>query len=78
MAGSWGPCRTEAKARKVLQDTQQPAESEEIEGTRGEDPKEDRTELPGAAGRQILRSQQAHAGSGSFLQRPVCEKDYAT
>lgn len=47
-------------------------------GMRGEDPKDDHSALPGAAGGQILRSQQAHVGSGSFLQRPAREKDYAT
>lgn len=31
MAGSWSPCRTEAKARKALQGTQQSAESVEME-----------------------------------------------
>jgi len=78
MAWSWSPRSTEAKARKVLQDAQQPAESEEMKSMRGEDPKEDLTELPGAAARQILRSQQAPAGRGSFLQRPTLEKDCAT
>lgn len=79
MAGSWRPCRTEAKARSLpaLQNAQQSAESEEMGGM-SEDPKEDRTELPRASGRQTLRSQQAHAGSGSFCQRPAREEDYAT
>lgn len=77
MARSWSPCRTEAKASKALQDTQlsqrkwEVCEEKTLRTT-------DRSALPGAVGRQILRSQQAHAGSGSFLQRPTREKDYAT
>lgn len=34
MAGSWSPYRTEARARKGLQDAQQSAEPEKMEGMR--------------------------------------------
>lgn len=79
MAGSCSPCRTEAKARKALQGTQQSAESEEMGGMRGEGQKKGCTELPGTAETQILHWQEAHAASGSlFLQRPMPEKGYTT